>query len=92
MKRISVLIMVIAPCASFAAAPSTSCPSGYVAVVEEYMNIVDGSCPSGYTSVGTATSCLMASPSGACIMYAPAYTEYTDTYGTYEFDQACPLE
>ena len=43
MKRISVLIMAIVPCASFAAEPSTSCPSGYVAVVEEYMDIADGS-------------------------------------------------
>ena len=92
MKRIFILIMVIVPVGAFAAEPSTSCPSGYVAVVEEYMDIADGSCPSGYTSVGTADSCLVALPSGACIMYAPAYTEYTDTYGTYEFDQACPLE
>ncbi len=92
MKRISVLIMAIVPCASFAAAPSTSCPSDYATIEEEYLIISDGSCPSGYTSVGTADSCLVASPSGACIMYAPAYTEYTDTYGTYEFDQACPLE
>ena len=92
MKRIFILIMAIAPCASFAAAPSTSCPSGYVAVVEEYMDIADGSCPTEYTSAGTADSCLISSPDGSCIMYAPAYTEYTDTYGTYEFDQACPLE
>ena len=92
MKRISVLIMAIVPCASFAAEPSTSCPSGYVTVVEEYMDIADGSCPSGYKSVGTATSCLISSPAGSCIMYAPAYTEYTDTYGTYEYTAACPLE
>ena len=92
MKRIFILIMTIAPAGAIAAAPSTSCPSGYVAVVEEYMDIADGSCPSGYTSAGTADSCLVALPSGACIMYAPAYTEYTDTYGTYEFTSACPLE
>ena len=92
MKRIFILIMAIAPCASFAAAPSTSCPSGYATIEEEYLIISDGSCPTGYTSAGTADSCLVSSPSGSCIMYAPAYTEYTDTFGTYEFDQACPLE
>ena len=92
MKRIFILFFAITPCASFAAAPSTSCPSGYVTIVEEYMTIADGSCTSGYTSVGTADSCLMASPSGSCIMYAPANTQYTDEYGTYEYTAACPLE
>ena len=92
MKRIFILFFAIAPCASFAVAPSTSCPSGYVAVVEEYMDIADGSCPSGYTSVGTADSCLVALPSGACIMYAPANTEYSDDVGAYKFIVDCPME
>ena len=92
MKRIFILIFVIAPCASFAAEPSTSCPAGYVAVVEEDMEIADSTCPAGYTSAGTAYSCLVSSPAGSCIMYAPANTVYTDATGTYEFTAACPLE
>ena len=92
MKRIFILIMVIVPVGAFAAEPSTSCPSGYVAVVEEYMDIADGSCPSGYASAGTADSCLVSSPSGSCIMYAPANTQYTDLLGIYNFTAACPLE
>ena len=92
MKRIFVLIMAIVPCASFAAAPSTSCPSGYVAVVEEYMTIANSSCPTGYTSAGTADSCLVSSPSGSCIMYVPTGVSYTDASGTYEYTSACPLE
>ncbi len=92
MKRIIVLIMAITPVGAIAAVPSTSCPSGYVAVEEEYMDIADGSCPAGYTSVGTADSCLVSSPSGSCIMYAPANTQYTDESGTYEYAAACPLE
>ena len=92
MKRIFILIMAIVPCASFAVEPSTSCPSGYVAVVEEYMDIADSSCPSGYTSAGAADSCLVSSPSGSCIMYAPANTQYTELLGIYNFTAACPLE
>ncbi len=92
MKRIIVLIMAIVPCESFAAAPSTSCPSGYVAVVEEYMTIANGSCPVGYTSAGTADSCLVASPAGSCIMYAPTGVSYTDASGTYEYTAACAME
>ena len=92
MKQIIVLIMVIAPIGVFAAAPSTSCPSGYVAVVEEYMTIANSSCPTGYTSVGTADSCLVTSPAGSCIMYAPANTQYTDASGTYEYTAACVME
>ena len=58
MKRIIVLYLAVAPVGAFAAEPSTSCPSGYVAVVEEHMDIANTSCPSGYTSAGTATSCI----------------------------------
>ena len=46
MKRIFILIMAIVPIGAFAAAPSTSCPAGYVAVVESYMEIADSTCPS----------------------------------------------
>ena len=92
MKRIFIFVLAIAPIGAFAAAPSTSCPTGYVAVVEEYMTIADSTCPSEYTSAGTADSCLISSPAGSCIMYAPANTQYTDASGTYEYTAACPLE
>ena len=92
MKRILVLVMAIAPVGAIAAAPSTSCPSGYVAVVEEHMDIANTSCPSGYTSAGTATSCIASNPGGSCIMYAPVGVSYTDATGTYEFEQACAME
>ena len=92
MKRIFILIMSIAPIGAFAAAPSTSCPAGYVAVVESYMEIANSTCPSGYTSAGTAYSCLASSPAGSCIMYAPTGVTYTDSSGSYEFTSACPLE
>ncbi|MBO8406844.1 MAG: hypothetical protein IAC77_00060 [Proteobacteria bacterium] len=92
MKRIIVLILAIAPCTSFAAAPSTSCPSGYTAVFEEHMDIANSSCPSGYSSAGTATSCIASNPGGSCIMYAPANTTYSDNTGSYVFEQACAME
>ena len=92
MKRIFILFLTIVPMVAIAAEPSTSCPSGYVAAVVEYMTIADGSCPSGYTSIGTEDGCLISTPDDSCIMYAPANTEYTDTFGTYEFTAICPLE
>ena len=92
MKRIIFVILAIAPVCAIAAAPSTSCPSGYVAVVEDYMDIANSSCPSNYSSAGTATSCLASSPGGSCIMYAPANTTYSDSTGSYVFDQACAME
>lgn len=92
MRRIIFVILAIVPVGAFAVAPSTSCPSGYVAVVEEYMDIANSSCPSGYTSVGTATSCLASNPGGSCIMYAPANTTYSDNTGSYVFEQACAME
>ena len=92
MKRIIVLVLAIAPVCAIAAAPSTSCPSGYVAVVEEHMDIANTSCPSGYTSAGTATSCLVTSPDGSCIMYAPAGVSYTDATGTYQYTYAYAME
>ena len=92
MKRIIVLVLAIAPVCAIAAAPSTSCPSGYIAVVEEYMDIANASCPTGYTSAGTATSCIASNPGGSCIMYAPVGVSYTDATGTYEFERACAME
>ena len=92
MKRIIVLVLAIAPVCAFAAEPSTSCPSGYVAVVEEDMDIANTSCPTGYTSAGSATSCIASNPGGSCIMYAPANTTYSDSTGSYVFDQACAME
>ena len=92
MKRIFILIMAIVPVGAFAVAPSTSCPSGYVAVVEDSMTIANSSCPSGHMSAGTATSCIASSPGGSCIMYAPANTTYSDNTGSYVFEQACAME
>ena len=92
MKRIIVLVLAIAPMCSIAAGPSTSCPSGYTAVVEKHMDIANTSCPSGYTSAGTATSCIASNPGGSCIMYAPVGVSYTDATGTYEYTEACAME
>ena len=92
MKRIITLCLAIVPVGAIAAEPSTSCPSGYVAVVEKYMTIADGSCPSGYKDAGTATSCLVSNPGGSCIMYAPANTTYSDSTGSYVFEQSCAME
>ena len=91
-KFIFILFLLVLPISVFAATPSTSCPAGYVAVVESYMEIADSTCPSGYTSAGTADSCLVSSPAGSCIMYAPTGVTYTDSSGSYEFTSACPLE
>lgn len=92
MRRIIFVILAIVPVGAFAVAPSTSCPLGYVAVVEGSMTIANSSCPSGYTSAGTATSCIASSPGGSCIMYAPANTTYSDNTGVYVFEQACAME
>lgn len=92
MKYFYVYLFLLIPSTVYAAAPSTSCPTGYVAIEEEYMEIADSACPTGYTSAGTSDSCLISSPAGSCIMYAPANTVYTDNTGTYEFTSACPLE
>ena len=79
------------PLSAVAVAPSTSCPSGYTAIDEPAITIAT-SCPSGTTAIGTAESCLVSSPAGNCIMYAPAGVSYTDESGTYEFTDACAME
>lgn len=91
MKHIIIICFVMMPIAVNAAAPSTSCPAGFVAVDEPYLTIESTLCPSGTTSVGEAETCLTSSPAGSCMMYAPAATEYTDETGTYEYTEVCPL-
>ena len=46
MKQIIILCLIFAPCMSFAAEPSTSCPENYVSVIEDYMTIARDACPS----------------------------------------------
>ena len=105
MKRILILLILCFPVSAFALdggvivgppvqaiiTPSTSCPDGYIAIAEEYMTIADSACPTGYVSAGTADSCLVSTPSGSCIMYAPANTRYSDRTGSYVFTNACPM-
>ncbi len=87
-KFILLIGLLVSP--GFAAAPSTSCPSGYIAIAAPNITIAT-SCPSGYVSVGTAESCLVSNPSGDCIMYAPVGMSYTDDSGTYEYTEPCAL-
>ena len=90
MKRI-IFLLAGAPIMAYATAPSTSCPTGYIAIDEPQITIAT-SCPSSTTAIGTAESCLVSNPAGDCIMYAPAGVSYTDDTGTYEFTDACAME
>ena len=90
MKRLLFLFFFM-PISLFAAAPGTSCPSGYVAVSEVNITIAT-SCPTGTVSAGAAESCLVSSPAGSCIMYAPAGVAYTDSKGTYKFTEPCAMQ
>jgi len=91
MKRVFIVCSLLMPIMANAAAPATSCPAGFVAINEAYLTIANGACPVGTISVGTAETCLVSSPAGSCMMYAPAETEYTDETGTYKYTGACPL-
>ena len=90
MKRI-VFLLACVPIVARAAAPSVSCPSGYIAIDAPYITIAT-SCPSGTVSIGDAESCLVSSPSGSCIMYAPVGMSFTDASGTYEFTEPCTMQ
>ncbi len=89
MKQI-VFLLACVPIVACAAAPSTSCPTGFIAIDEPKITIAT-SCPSGTTAIGTAKSCLVSNPAGDCIMYMPAGVSYTDDSGTYEYTDACPM-
>lgn len=70
----------------------TSCPAGYVSVIEDYMTAVEGACPNGQISAGTAYSCLVSTPAGSCIMYAPTTVTYKNSSGSYTFTEPCAYE
>ncbi len=88
MKKIAIIITFIPMCA-YAAAPSTSCPTGYVAVTRSDF-ILSDACSAGYVSTSTLTSCLTNATNG-CWMYVPAGMSFTDEKGTYEYTASCPL-
>ena len=92
MKRFILFISLLFPnFQAFAAGPSTTCPSGYVKISEDYMTIAGSSCPSGYYSAGSASSCLNSSD-GSCMMFVPAGMRFQDSSGEYEYTDVCPLE
>ena len=82
-------MFIVAGFVAYAAAPSTSCPSGYVAVTRSDF-ILSDACSAGYVSTGTLTSCLTSATNG-CWMYVPAGMSFTDEKGTYEYTASCPL-
>ncbi len=91
MKKIILLVFAF-PFSVHAAEPATTCPTGYMSVNEGAVIIVNEStCPTDYTSTGTVQSCLLASPAGVCMMFAPENTPYSDNTGEYIFTQACQL-
>ena len=91
MRLVCLLVGIIVSTSAMAAAPGTSCPSGYVAINETAMIVADGACPTGYRSVGDAVSCLLPTPAGVCMMFAPADTAYSDDTGVWRFEDICPL-
>ncbi len=90
MKR-TIFLLVCVPLVAHAAAPGTSCPLGYTLVDSPNITIAT-SCPSGYTAVGDAESCLVSSPTGDCIMYAPVGMSFSDDSGTYEYTEPCVMK
>lgn len=93
MKRNIFLFVLLAPSLAFADAPSTSCPSGYIAIDAPYITVATN-CPSGTVEIGDngAYSCLVSNPSRNCIMYAPVGMSFTDDSGTYEYTEPCVMK
>lgn len=90
MKKIAVILCFFVVSAD-AAVPSSSCPDGYTAIDEPTV-IIATTCPSGTMAVATVQSCLVATPGGDCMMYAPSGVSYTDDAGTYQFvGDVCPM-
>ena len=90
MRYALLFMLILINYESYAAAPSTSCPTGYVQIKQAGITLNNGSCPSGYTSVGTTETCLSSPANTVCFLFAPANTNYTDISGTYQFTQPCP--
>lgn len=77
--------------------PSTTCPSGWITINEEYMSIVnaDNVSPLACGAVGVADSCLDTGKLlniSSCIMYVPVGKKYRDNTGTYEYTMPCVLQ
>lgn len=92
MKKLFVVLMMLAPVALWGAEPSTSCPAGYKMVTEKNLHLDTNSCPSGYIMVNSVTSCLLGTPAAVCMMYVPINTTYSDASGEYVYTDVCPLE
>lgn len=91
MKYLFILALFIMPVVARGTEPATTCPAGYLQIDEPLIVIANDTCPSGYTTAGRAESCLVSSPQGVCMMYAPTDTSYSDDTGSYTYTTICPL-
>ena len=91
MKIWGFVLFVLISGVAYAVQPSTTCPAGYVAVIQDDIILAETTCPAGYVAVGTATSCLVELPDSTCIMYAPHEILYDDDSGDYRYTPFCPL-
>lgn len=79
---------------TLAAAPDTSCPSGFVAIDEPHVTIATSCSDDTIAVEESPVPCLipLASDYPSCIMYAPVGMAFTDDSGTYQFTEACAME
>ncbi len=90
MKKYMFLFLMLVPSVAIGASLEylVSCPTGYTMVNEPYVSVGLNMC---VLSMGDAPSCLDKNPETVCFMYAPVGVSYTDTSGTYEYTEPCPL-
>lgn len=91
MKRIVTLLILLIPNFAMAATLSVSCPTDYVAIQEDFLDVANSSCSPG-SEIYTAQSCLEENPSGSCFMFAPANMLFPDDTGMFSFTSVCVME
>lgn len=95
MKKFFLLPFVFIPEMVAAATLYSSCPSGYLTIIEKNAKIYASSYPTSYSfssSYISSNSCSASTLPAVCYLYAQTSLSFSDSYGTYDFTNICQYE
>lgn len=94
-KSFLLCVITIFPSLAYGELLYSSCPSGYVTIIEKNAKIYGQPWPSDYSAPSSfisSNSCSASTKPAVCYLYAQTGFDFSDTAGTYDFTSICQYE
>lgn len=94
-KSFLLFVITIFPSLAYGEFLYSSCPSGYITIIEKNAKIYGQPWPSDYSAPSSfisSNSCSASTKPAVCYLYAQTGFDFSDTAGTYDFTSICQYE